>query len=83
MIYHNFLLFKMNISSKIELCQKIEFAESLVLYSRQKNMTLIKKNFFFKKKKYVKKICADNSFKYINNQYYINKIKPILKLWFF
>ena len=33
MIYHNFLLFKMNISSKIELREKIECAENLVLYS--------------------------------------------------
>ena len=51
MIYHNFLLFKMNISSKIELRQKIEFAENLVLYSRPKNRLL--KKIFFSKKKYV------------------------------
>ena len=36
MIYHNFLLFKMDISTKIELRQKIKFAENLVLYSSKK-----------------------------------------------
>ena len=30
-----------------------------------------------------KKKCVHNSFEYTNNQRYINKIKPILKLWFF
>ena len=36
MIYHNFLLFKMNISSKIKLRQKSKFAQTLLLYSSQK-----------------------------------------------
>ena len=36
MIYHNFLLFKMDISSKIELRQKIKYVQTLLLYSSQK-----------------------------------------------
>ena len=55
MIYHNFLLFEMDISTKIELRQKIKFAQKLVLYSRRKNRLLIKKIFFPKKKIYVQK----------------------------
>ena len=48
MIYHNFLLFKMDISLKIELRQKSKFAQTLLLYSSQK---------YDINKKKIKKIC--------------------------
>ena len=57
MIYHNFLLFKMNISTKIKLRQKMKFVENLVLYSRPKNRLLIKKK-FIRKKICEKKMCS-------------------------
>ena len=40
MICHNFSLFKMDISTKIELRQKIKCAENLVLYSSHEVMNL-------------------------------------------
>ena len=55
MIYRNFLLFKMDRSTKIELRQKMKFAQNLVLYSSTK-FQLIKKNFSKKKNICTKKI---------------------------
>ena len=41
MIYDNFIILKLNINQKIELRQKIKYAQTLVLYS-SRNIRLFK-----------------------------------------